>query len=496
MTQPYPPGDREAATYYYGISSCPRLVARTSSEPFVLRIEMQHPVPKRFDPVGSHKIVSLWNNTLWNNSGPLRTQILEVVEELQWNVIDILRLGYEPDDKQVLLPVTMLISIDNGSTDWSTAIRVALRCREILCRHGVEIEVEIKESCIFPAVGHHPLTSDPVEEPEEATIHHSEMIGTSIAAGKDPEIERTKGAYLRLKDSGDILSLTCRHVIFNGEPNLEYRHKDSAPRTVIQPGNETLKAGIKDVKLELVIIEKLADKAREKDFDTNATKKKRLEALLARLEKMGPRTIGHVRFSPKYEFTESQAGLRRFRDWALIELHQDMHQTPIKALKNVVWAEDRRKTFLLMAGNSRKSVKELPFTIQYEGDNRVKLEGHFTEAELEKPQFESPGPDPDLDAMVVAKYGKTTGYSSGLRNTVLSVLRNPPAGGIQGTSDEWCIIGAIDCGGRRFTFSNKGDSGACIWDMHGRVVGMIIAGVGSQEAREQTFDATYVTPMD
>ncbi|KAG5658002.1 hypothetical protein KAF25_006953 [Fusarium avenaceum] len=240
----------------------------------------------------------------------LRTQILEVVEELQWNAIDILRLGHEPDDKQVLLPVTMLISIDSGSTDWSTAIRVALRCREILCRHGVEIEVEIKESRIFPTVGHHPLTSDPVEEPEEATIHHSEMIGTSIATGKNPDIEGTKGVYLRLKDSGDVLSLTW---------------------------NETLKAGIGDVKLELFIIEKLAAKAREKDFNTNAIKK-RLEALLARLEKMGLRTIGHVRFSLK-----------------------------------------------------------------------VKLESHFTEAELEKPQFESPGLNLDLDATVMAKYGKTTG---------------------------------------------------------------------------------------
>ncbi|KAM0198909.1 hypothetical protein ACHAQI_012233 [Fusarium lateritium] len=182
MTQPYPPGDSEVASYYYGISSCPRLVARTSSDPFVLRIQMQHPVPKRFDPVGSHKIVSLWNS-----GGPLKTQILEVVEELQWNVIDILRLGYEPDDKEVLLPVTMLISIDKASADWSTTIRAALRCREILCRHGVEIEVEIKESRIFPAVGHR-LTPDPVEAPEEASIHYSEMIGTSIATGKDPEI--------------------------------------------------------------------------------------------------------------------------------------------------------------------------------------------------------------------------------------------------------------------------------------------------------------------
>ncbi|KAH6968055.1 hypothetical protein DER45DRAFT_620558 [Fusarium avenaceum] len=452
MTQPYPPGDLEAGSYYYGISSCPRLVARTSSDPFVLRIETQHPVPKRFDPVGSHKIVSLWNN-----DGPLRTQILEVVEELQWNAIDILRLGYDPDDK----PVTMLISIDSGSADWSTAIRVALRCREILCRHGVELEVEIKESRIFPAVGHHPLTSDPVEEPEEATIHHSEMIGTSIATGKNPDIEGTKGVYLRLK-SGDILSLTCRHVIFNGEPNLEYRHQDSAPRTVIQPGNTTLEMGIERVK-DLLDNREMdaANRARKMDLDAVAAEKNRLKALLARMEgektSVELRRIGHVRFSPKYAITKSH-GLQRFRDWALIELYQDKHQTPIEALKNVAWAEDCREAFRVMAKSSRKSVKEIPFTIQYEDNNRVKLEGHFTDAELQKPHFESPGLDLDLDVniMVVAKYGQTTGFS----------------------------------------FSNKGDSGACIWDMQGRAVGMIIAGVGSPEAREQTFDVTYVTPME
>lgn len=32
--------------------------------------------------------------------------------------------------------------------------------------------------------------------------------------------------------------------------------------------------------------------------------------------------------------------------------------------------------------------------------------------------------------------------------------------------------------------------------MQGRAVGMITAGVGSPEAREQTFDVTYVTPME
>ncbi|KAM0198908.1 hypothetical protein ACHAQI_012232 [Fusarium lateritium] len=259
--------------------------------------------------------------------------------------------------------------------------------------------------------------------------------------------------------------------------------------------------GIEYVKNELDFREMdAANRARKMDLDTVAAEKNRLKALLARMEgektSVELRRIGHVHFSPKYAFAKSQ-GLQRFRDWALIELHQDMHQTPIEALKNVAWAEDCLEAFRIMAKNSRKSVKETPFTIQYEGDNRVKLEGHFTEVELEKPQSDASGPDPDLDAMVVAKYGKTTGYSSGLRNTVLSVLRNPLAGGIQGTSDEWCIISAIACGGRRYTFSNKGDSGACIWDMQGRVVGMITAGLGSQEARsEQLFDVTYVTPME
>lgn len=70
----------------------------------------------------------------------------------------------------------------------------------------------------------------------------SDYLGLSIAPFDQPTHEGTKGVYLRGRDNGAILLLTCRRVVFgDGVPNKEYRHdgtKGSWP--IIQPGDDTL----------------------------------------------------------------------------------------------------------------------------------------------------------------------------------------------------------------------------------------------------------------
>lgn len=126
------PSEEEAQLYYIGLPSEPRLIARTSTEPWVRRSNRGWTLYKSLEPVGKHSIVMLWNQSL----GSLRRRILQAISMLQWTAVDILRLRYEPvtNNQDVPLdnPVTMLVSVEPGSTSWSLGVSAALECRFIL----------------------------------------------------------------------------------------------------------------------------------------------------------------------------------------------------------------------------------------------------------------------------------------------------------------------------------------------------------------------------
>lgn len=46
----------------------------------------------------------------------------------------------------------------------------------------------------------------------------------------------------------------------------------------------------------------------------------------------------------------------------------------------------------------------------------------------------------------------------------------------------------------RTPFSRAGDSGSCIWDMAGRVAGILTSGTGAED--EEINDTTYATPIE
>ncbi|KAL6409720.1 hypothetical protein AUP68_06109 [Ilyonectria robusta] len=84
------PSFEEQEGYYYGLHSRPKLVARSSTDPWVDKFDFatQYPIGKLLNPVGQHPIVGLW-------STELRRDIVLALDGIQWNVIDVLRLGYE-----------------------------------------------------------------------------------------------------------------------------------------------------------------------------------------------------------------------------------------------------------------------------------------------------------------------------------------------------------------------------------------------------------------
>lgn len=97
-------------------------------------------------------------------------------------------------------------------------------------------------------------------------------------------------------------------------------------------------------------------------------------------------------------------------------------------------------------------------------------------------------------AILVAKHGMRTGFTVGFATGIKSLTRQP-TDDQEFQSEEWCIIGQKQYEhGCREDFSDKGDSGSCVWDLEGRIGGMLFGGNGS--ARNGAFDISYATPME
>jgi len=91
--------------------------------------------------------------------------------------------------------------------------------------------------------------------------------------------------------------------------------------------------------------------------------------------------------------------------------------------------------------------------------------------------------------LLVVKNGNATGTTIGRANGVFSIVRdyfNDMS--VNQTSMEW---GIINYDSKSEVFSKRGDSGAIIADIRGRIGGMLTGGSGKTESS----DMTYATPF-
>ncbi|KAJ3459783.1 hypothetical protein MRS44_015856 [Fusarium solani] len=508
-----PPSEEEVKCYYVGLPGKPRLVARSSSDPWTgPQTDLGWTRGKTLDPVDQqHPIVALWNDS----AGPLRRDFLEALDRIQWLAIDILRLGYQNVrgtlDESPINPVTVLVSVVPSSTTWNAGVNVVLRCRGILRRHGIhDVEVEMKESTISQCnLGTQPtqqkLTSGPVAQPEKCNSLFSEFLGLCIAPAASPYHEGTKGLYLRIRGTTRVLLLTCRHVAFAGsDGNEDFEHSTGAPRVILQPGNGTLAEARRHAEEDVRRSERDMKKKRDlpwpsaiRKFNAAAAEKAAGEELVRRLndlEEPSNRTIGHVLFSPKMGEGRSPSGEKRCRDWALVELDQEMHETVLAELTNRVFCGMAAKNDTWKA--TKEELKGCDPADHYDMEfddqtHTVELRGTIAEHIMRDPPTESASLQEA--ALVVGKYGRSTGLTIGVTNKVRSIKRNP-IGDTTFMSEEWCILGAKwKSGSCRGTFSGRGDSGSCVWDMEGRIGGMLTSGL---DGGNGSLDVSYATPIE
>ncbi|KAK7424108.1 hypothetical protein QQX98_000718 [Neonectria punicea] len=192
----------------------------------------------------------------------------------------------------------------------------------------------------------------------------SEYLGHCIAPFDQARHEGTKGLYLRRRDTGQVLALTCRHVVFDDKtPNEDYAYNaDNGSRvTILQPGDKTLTdlqsylpAYIRHAKSTIERLEMSSRtpeaKGAEEFHTTTLLHHEQAEEMLKDLNPPASRIFGHVLFSPKFGITTRGTARQQWlRDWALIELHPGKHTSFLVDLQNKVGAEPKVVSMLIRA---------------------------------------------------------------------------------------------------------------------------------------------------
>jgi hypothetical protein len=471
----------------------------------------------------------------WNSAtSSLRIQILEAISAVDWTAIDILSVGLEEPEAQ--FHNTLLIAVKAKSLPWSRGNTLALQCKAILEEHGIKnMHCEIRESDVilltdeslpksFPPsttssddesealASELQLSSGPIsfDDHPKCRANLTDCLGTTISTKDRGHLSGTKGIYLSLSPQSDggkpaTVILTCRHVTIDSETDglKEYRHEQSGSRReVIQMDQTTFHGMVDGIDSSARTFADMSRKgrllknaARVNIYGGLAKQSRALSRTMKQYADPSSRVIGHLLYASAYMTCSSDSGARWLRDWALIELHPSRHQASMSSISNKVFTgvlntesfKERMKDCQRGWQGIRASTPDIDdYTFQLK--NVV-----IPTSELFKPPQVAYYSDEE-DAILVAKYGAMTGLTVGLGSTLKSLTRRTGEGDI--ISEEWCIISAASVKDRDQSFSDKGDSGSCIWDLDGRVAGLLTAGCCSQDMSVVGIDITYAQPVE
>ena len=319
------------------------------------------------------------------------------------------------------------------------------------------------------------------ETPDESeTLWHTTTLGQSLPSICTPLIEGSLGLYLQVEGKDSYFALTCRHLVWDsktGEVGGYKRNNTSQPAVrMLQPGSGTIESEMERLERCLEYWVK-PDECHEKGEAILESLLKR-QKFLKEFQKPEDRVIGHVYASPSQSIDQE---LRWTRDWALIELDKDKYVATPNNMVYLGAAALNKEPRWLLYGHNPLMCKYL--ALPY--DRFIKLQDFIPIEEMKNPSMKDMNGDPCL---LVAKRGRTTDLTWGLANEVMSVVRwydhAVP-------SYEWCIL-ASEKEHPRSQFSEHGDSGSAIFDIKGRVGGILTGGCG----QAGLTDTTYATPFE
>ncbi|KAG9019613.1 hypothetical protein FRB90_012459 [Tulasnella sp. 427] len=500
-TLPTPPSDKEARSYYAGLPSRPRLVARTGTTPWREPTGPEaYSVIRELRAVGNHDTLQ----EIWEDSLAPKVHALLDSMRVKWTSTDVVRFGLP--EKKPSRRVILWIGVMPSSLSGHDGIEVALKCRELLVHDGIlDVDVEIRESVVTRSAGPKLLQSGgtfdhtiDIREPLTPTL------GLSISAQDTPWAEGTGGFFLTEDGKPDrLLLVTARHVVFmQGESNELFEHKsNSKRRNVTLFGNAGFDKYLESIQTEIKKKVYLAEyhhrcmesaERRGADSEVKAARnslkevKEAIEALGTLYQQVSAdwatldsRVLGHVILSPPISVNNDGDTV----DWAVIEIDAcKIDQKNFEGNAIDLGTRIESDEFTLMICPNYMNAP----TFKYPSGRRLELKGTIPEDEMRRPRALDQYGKPCL---MVIKRGSGSGLTVGRANNFFSYVRNYFDDGSGKTSKAWAIL-PRDSKSR--SFSEQGDSGSVIVDGSGRMGGLLIGGAGDPD----NLDITYATPIN
>lgn len=208
--------------------------------------------------------------------------------------------------------------------------------------------------------------------------------------------------------------------------------------------------------------------------------------------------VGHVLFAQNIISTPASPALDWVRDYALVEMWTGVHpREPINRLPiSFIELENR-----LTKCYRKNELRNDPLGSFWEQSDEVNaiLSAQIVVPEDEIKTFQNlkkKEKNKDEAQMIVGKFGAATGLTFGTVNKVKSVTRLPTVIGRVMVTWEICVVGPVHEPGINkgipTCFSIAGDSGSAVWDLKGRVLGLL----ASRLEQEGVPDTSYITSLD
>jgi len=467
----------------------------------------------------------------WRSVGQAIWKYIDTLE-IEWTFINPLAYAYAGQAKP-FCSFVVIIGVKPLTVSFGRAVDVATAAEEMLINAGfAEAEVAIVEGGKKPSVARGPqlLSFNPLldDVPELRKVFTS-TLGLPIAPLKFPHYAGTGSLFYQFSgDDKRVALLTCAHV---ARPSPEYPNTGrtitnaNQPREeIISPGTGAYDNALKALKADIgsqlrsinawdAVLVRLGDpepnesarvtQRRTEHLSLVGGAKERIEQVNALYnavqDRVDPskRAIGFVLHCEPIEASSGPNGFTK--DWALIELYDDMIDWDTFRGNQVYVGTSLLHVFLICFQSfcftaARTTVSQYGEIMwpqpadsadyQYPADGLLQAYDIVPEDELRNPQH--------LDVhnqkcLLVVKNGTTTATTFGRVNGLESFVRHYPPYGIKETSTEIAVLRYSKDHAR---FSEPGDSGSIVLDRTGRIVGVLTGGGGSTDST----DISYLTP--
>ncbi|KAI1824239.1 hypothetical protein F4861DRAFT_507270 [Xylaria intraflava] len=505
---PYKPDEKETTGYYYGFSGRPRLVARTSTNRWC---ESQHiegwdtirQIPKRYAAITEDELISAWTRDV-------SQAIIEALKPCRWNYFFPIQTGLKHVQQPVndtqppedTFKTVLLVAVEPGSLAWDAGLGIAQECLRVLERfHILGVQVEILEGRYQHQAASRQLEANILpgyksinKKVNERLLPMLSSLGYPITYLNNPTEMGTVGLHLRLGNKKTLYALTCRHVVHSDRTKTEsysisegqhrQHHIQGSDQSVsnclgeiefIQREMKELREDYQDRKdrWEQQYMHDEAFKHRRpleeddktlEELQNTIAYNEKITDCLEEIREKEKRIIGHLAYHPILEVSSKRP--EYLKDWALIELD------PAKFLgapENKVYIAD--------------------------GDMYLSDDDGFRTLRQRDPGV-------SRSTKTVAKRGMQTGLTRGTISGIEAIVRHPALGATDYTRE---LVIVPDR--KHDKFSGKGDSGACVFDINGYVVGLVVGSTdgeletwqegspGVKERRHET-DVTFAAPIE